>query len=190
MGIKYGELVTSTQAKIESDVDFQNTLIDLSDDDKAIAVSAKQEELINAELEAIEQKATKAEEIAKNQKIRAEKAEAEAKKPKVAAPKTEGVTVQDVVALRDVHEADVNWLVEEAKLRGKSVLEMKADPYTQIILKTRAEERKTADATSTSSSRKSQVKTGDLLKKAEKGELAEDEMAEAAKLSVANMFGK
>lgn len=63
--------------------------------------------------------------------------------------KADGLTAKDVVALRDVHEEDVDYLLEEAKLRGKSVSELKADPYMKIILKTKAEERKTAEATQT-----------------------------------------
>lgn len=194
MTIKYSDLVASTQEKIDSDVDFQNTLVDLSDDDKNQAIADKQQELLDSELAALEAKAVKAEEIASNQKIRAEKAEALAKGPKLEkeTPKNESVSIQDVVALRDVHEADVDWLVQEAKLRNKTVLEMKADPYTKIILQTRAEERKTAEATNTGSGRKTNSRSDEatLIKKAEGSKLSDDEMPSAAKSIINEVFGK
>lgn len=197
MTMKYGELVASVQAKIDSDTEFQNTLAGLSDDDKVQAVAVKQEELLDAEISALEAKATKAEEIATNQKIRAEKAEAEAKKPKeTETPKNESLTATDVVALRDVHEEDVGYLLGEAKLRNKSISELKADPYIKIILQTKAEERKTAAAINTGSSRKSTSvsKPSDLAKKAinylETGGVSPEERQEAARAVIDEVFGK
>lgn len=145
----------------------------------------------NSELE-------KAKEIAENQRIRAEKAERELKalkKPVQAekeTPKNEGLSIRDVVALRDMHEEDALWLAEEAKLRGKTVSEMKADSYTQIILKAKADERKTAEATNTGSSRKSNSKTTSesLVRKAYEDKLEPEEMPEASKSVIADMFKK
>lgn len=149
------------------------------------------------EVDDAEARIQKAEEIARNQKIRAEKAEQELKAlkktpPKVEetiTPKSDGLTAKDVIALRDVHEEDVDYLLDEAKLRNKSVAELKKDPYMKIILQTRAEERKTAEATATSSNRQSSSKSKgeDLLKRAVENKLSPDEMREAAKAMIASM---
>jgi len=111
--------------------------------------------------EDVAEKLTKAEELARNQKIRAEKAEKELKRLK-ALPKIEparsvdsSMSVKDIVALRDIHEEDVDYLLDEAKLRGKAVSELKKDPYMQIVLKARAEERNTAEATNTGKAKRS-----------------------------------
>lgn len=101
----------------------------------------------------------KAEEIAKNQEIRAKKAEKELKalKEKLQekdTPKSNGLSAKDILAIRDLHEEDAEYLIGEAELRGKTVAEMKKDPYMSIILKTKAEERKTAEATNISGSKR------------------------------------
>lgn len=64
------------EEKINSDTDFQATLEDMSEEDKSQAIADKSKELIDAEY-------SKAEELANNQKIRAEKAEALAKQLKI-----------------------------------------------------------------------------------------------------------
>ena len=61
-------------------------------------------------------------------------------------------------------------------------------PEFKALLQVNTEERRTAEATSTASTRKSSKSDGDnLLKKAEKNELAPEEMAEAAKAIIASM---
>lgn len=115
--------------------------------------------------EQLKEKLTKAEELAANQKIRAEKAEKalKAKPATKETPKSEGLTAKDIVSLRDVHEDDVDYLLEEAKLRGKTVQELKKDPYVKIILKTKAEERASALAASTESKRGTKQEGGETI---------------------------
>lgn len=58
-----------------------------------------------------------------------------------------GLTPKDVIAIRDLHEADLEFLMEEAKLRNQSIAEVKANPYIQNTLRVMAEERKSAQVT-------------------------------------------
>ena len=63
--------------------------------------------------------------------------------------KSDSLTFKDVIAARDLHEADVDFVMSEAKLRNLSFAEAKAMPYIQNTLKIMAEERQTATATQT-----------------------------------------
>ncbi len=191
----YSDLVASTQEVIDSDIDFQNSIVDLSDEDKIAAISVKQEELINAEIETTNLKLSEAEKSYNNQKIRAEKAEAEAKKPKTETqtPKTEDKDLSgtDLYALMEakVQKVDLPLVKTTAKALGLPIDEALNHPVLKTILKNAEEERRTAEAVNTGSSRKANTKvSGDLVKKAEKGELADEEMAEASKTVLAQMF--
>ena len=189
----YSDLVASTQEKLDSDVDFQASLEGLTEEDKTNALEAKRQELLDAEVSQLAEladKATKAEEIARNQKIRAEKAEAEAKKPKKEDRKEDNLSIKDWKALQDVPEEDIDEVIDFAKYKGVSIAEAKANPVVQTILKTRQEERKTAQATATSQSRKTSVKTGanELVKRASEYSLNPDEMKEAAAAVIAELF--
>lgn len=121
----------------------------------------------------------KAEEVAKNQKIRAEKAEKELKalKSTPPEPKVEGLSAKDILALRDVHEDDVDYILEEAKIRNKSISELRKDPYLQIILKAKAEERASAQASNTGVTRRAEDKLSDdkILSDFNKGIVPESE---------------
>ncbi len=147
-----------------------------------------------ADMTALKEKLLKAEELAKNQKIRAEKAEAEAKKLKVVQPKeTEtpkneksDYTLQDIRALSDVHDEDVEEVVRIAKLYNITISEAKKLPLTQTLLKQKTEERTTAQATNTGGGRRgtSKVTGEDLLEKFNQGQVPEkdediDKMIEA-----------
>src|SRR3990167_8840786 len=115
--------LASIEEKINSDTDFQATLADLSDEDKETAITEKRTELIDAEL-------AKEAELATNYKVRAEKAEALAKQLKIKpedkpeAPTTPELSLKDIRALQDVHDDDVDELVEYAKFKGVSVAEI------------------------------------------------------------------
>lgn len=100
-----------------------------------------------------------------------------------------GLTAKDVVALRDVHEEDVDYLLEEAKLRGKSVSELKADPYMKIILKTKAEERQTALATQTKQTGRTSATKNNVEKIMENFEqgIVPDDPEEFAKARMAHL---
>lgn len=151
-----GNLDTLVQEKIDSDADFQATLTDLSDEDKEAVISEKKEEIIKQEFSALFEKAKKAEEIAKNQEIRAKKAEAEAKKPKEKeTPKNESsLSLKDLRALQNVHDDDVEKVEKWAKAEGISIAEAVKDPIMQQYFKVRNEERQTANATNVAPARR------------------------------------
>lgn len=140
------DVKTLVDTKISEDAEFQATLADMSQEDADQAIAEKREELIAAEF-------AKAEELAANQKIRAEKAEALAKQLKIKpeekpeTPKTPALDLKDIRALQDVHDDDVDELIEYAKFKGVSVAEVKKLPVIQAHLKVKAEERTTAAAT-------------------------------------------
>ena len=102
----------------------------------------------------------------------------------------QGLDFRDIRALQDVPDEDVDEVMEYAKFKGMSIVEAKKSPVIQNLLKSRAEERTTAQATNTAVTRNgSKVSyTDNVLKKLEKQEdMSGDEMAEAAKSVVAAM---
>ena len=117
----------------------------------------------------------KAKELAENYKVRAEKAEALAKslKPKVEekeTPKNE-MSLKDIRALQDVHDDDVDFVVNWAKANNKTIAEARKDKDVQYVLSGHAEERKTAEAANVGTGRKAVSKTSgdDLLQEAMSG---------------------
>jgi hypothetical protein len=129
---------------------------------------------------------TKAQEIAENQRIRAEKAEAKLKKLKQAQPansetetptNSDGLSTMDVLSLVDVPKEDREYLADEAKDRGKSISELLKDPYMKVVLQAKAEERTTAEATNTVTTKKGTRRDSDatLLDNFEKGIVPESQ---------------
>lgn len=100
-------------------------------------------------------------------------------------PKNENMSLKDIRALADVSDEDVDDVIEYAKFKNISIAEAKKSPVIQNILKTKTEERRTAEATSTATThRKSGQSTEDkILGNFEKGELptTEDDSAALAK---------
>ena len=171
------EIHALVEKKLSEDTDFQATLADMSEEDQAQAIADKKTELIDAEY-------SKAEELANNQKIRAEKAEALAKQLKIKpeekpeSPKTpEPMSLKDIRALQDVHDDDVDEVVEYAKFKGVSIAEAKKSPVIQAHLRTKEEERATAQATNTGGGKKTTSKNTPeaILERAESGQLPEDD---------------
>ena len=154
------EIDALVQSKIDLDTEFQAPLETLSQEEADQAIAEKKSELIKAEFTSLSEKTSKADELAKNYKIRAEKAEAAAKQPKgePETPKTSAMDLKDIRALQDVHDDDVDEVVEYAKFKGVSVAEVKKSPVIQAHLRTREEERKTAVATNTGPSGKGSSK--------------------------------
>ena len=181
MLINNGELNTLIQEKLDADTDFQDSLVDLSDEDKQTAIDAKQQELLEAETLALKEKADKAlkaEELAKNYKVRAEKAEALAKKSKGDdTPKKSDYSLQDIRALADVHDEDVDDVTEYAKFKNISVAEAKKTPMIQTLLKDKEENRKSAQAANTGGGRRgATTPTHDqVLKDFADGKVSEDD---------------
>jgi len=147
-----------------------------------------------------DERARKAEEVANNQKIRAEKAESELKALK--AKQTETVTpttteenptptngvmgLKDIRALQDVPDEDVDEVIEYAKFKGVPVAEAKTDPVVQNILSTRKEERASAEAANTKQTRRTNSKTSEeaLLNAHATGNLKEEDMEAAARARI------
>ena len=126
----------------------------------------------------------KAQELAKNYRIRAEKAETLAKQLKKPeekeAPKTSEkpeYSLQDIRALQDVHDDDVDEVVEFAKFKGISITEAKKSLTVQNLLNAKKEERKTAEATNVGGSRKGSSKSTaeEIHEKAMSGQVPESD---------------
>ena len=143
----------------------------------------------------------KAQELADNYKIRAEKAEKEAKKvseepretetpikpPEEKGTPTTPYSLQDIRALNNVHDEDVERVEKFAKGENVSIAEALKNDDLKAILRNRDELRKTADATNTGGGKRATSKTTgkELLRKLEKGEFPEsdediDKLAEAS----------
>ena len=110
-----------------------------------------------------EEKAAEAEKNAKafeDQKKRAEKAEAKLKEQKPATKNGDELSSKDVLALSSAgitDEEDIEILQKAAKLNGTTIGAALKDSVVVGILKGNQEERKTATASSTGSSRRTQV---------------------------------
>src|SRR3990167_5530170 len=91
--------------------------------------------------------------------------------------KSEPLSLKDIRALQDVHDDDVDEVVEFAKFKGISITEAKKLPAVQALLSTKKEERTTAEATNTGKSGKSSSKNTyeAILERAESGQLPEDD---------------
>lgn len=128
-------------------------------------------------VEELKARLAKSEELATNYKVRAEKAEKKAKETPVVEPKPEnGLSIKDWKALQDVHDDDVEEVVEWAKFKKITVAEAKKSPHIVTLLKEKQEQRKTAAATNTGPARRGSVKVSDeeVVEKAQKGQLPED----------------
>ncbi len=109
--------------------------------------------------------------------------------------KPSGMDFRDVRALQDVHDEDIDEVMEFAKFKGISVAEAKKLPVVQTLLRTHAEERATAMAASTNSSKRSSKSgsSGDILKRAESSEgesMSAEERQEAVKAMIERMKTK
>lgn len=180
--------------KIESDTDFQETLLTLSDDEREEALTTKRQEVLSNEFASLSlkaQEAEKAKELAENYKIRAEKAEKEKGSSKGA---TETLTPKDFLALTEqkVTSEDFDEVMRVAGLLGKPVAEALNDSVLKTILKTRQEERATALATQTGGgNRGSRGATPEvLLQKAQSGEVGEDDIEKLTQARMAQRSGK
>lgn len=183
--------------KIEGDADFQATIAELPDDEKAQAIETKRKEVLTQEFSGLKEKAdklTKAEELAENYKIRAEKAEKAAKGNDAAAPqKTDDLSTKDLYVLIEakVPPEDVSVVTEYAELKKISVADALKKPIVLALLKEKAEERETANATFTGRSRAAPAKVSnqDILNQARRGTLPESD-ADIAKLAEAELEAK
>nr|AKH46955.1 hypothetical protein [uncultured marine virus] len=125
---------------------------------------------------------SKAQEIANNQRIRAEKAEAKLKKLSGTSTETEtpkkdsDYSLKDIRALNDVHDDEVDELAEFAKFKGITIAEAKKTPTMKNLLHTRKEERATAEASSTGTTKKGTRRDSDddVLSNFDKGKAVDE----------------
>ena len=105
--------------------------------------------------------------------------------------KSENLSLKDIRALQDVHDDDVDQITDYAKFKGVSVAEAKKLPEMQSLLRTKEEERKTAQATNTGGGRKgsSKVTGEDLIERAMSGQLPESD-EDIVKLAEARLAQK
>lgn len=140
------------------------------------------------DIEELKGKLLKAEEVAKNQKIRAEKAEKENKNLKTSGSKTFEPSASDIFAIvsAKVSEEDFPEVLKFAQFQGVSVSEALKDPIVKTLLQAKEENRRTTEATNVSSNRRSVTKVTDetLVQASINGELPESE-ADIARLALA-----
>jgi len=145
----------------------------------------------NQEVEESNEELTKAQEIAKNQRIRAEKAEAELKALKKPQPKEEEVEKEtpknekypykEIIAFRGLSEEEAGFLEEESDRLNKVPSELRKDPYFKFSLEKMREEKETAEATNTKTTKsgKRRDSSAEILSNFEKGIV--DDTPEGAK---------
>jgi hypothetical protein len=87
-----------------------------------------------------------------------------------------GLSIKDAKAIQDIHEDDVEDVVEWAKFKKISIAEAKKSDHIKTLLKEKEEQRKTAAASNTGIARRSSVKLSDaeVVERASKGEFPED----------------
>lgn len=175
---------------MENDKEFEETLN--TDEEETSKNDEEQEE--EQEEEQTDEELIKAQELAKNQKIRAEKAEAELKKLKSEkeTPKNEdGYSFKDQKALLSVDEEDIERVEKFCKSEGLTPSEALKNEDLQAILESRAEKRKTAEASNTGGSRRSSNKMSDekLIENFEKG-IVSDKQENIDRLVKARMAQK
>lgn len=136
-----------------------------------------------------EAKIKKAEEIALNQKIRAEKAEKELKALKNTPKEKETPTnitkdIKDLRALQDIEDDEaVEELVSFAEFKKIPIHEAKRHPVMQNYLKVHAEEKATAEATSMNTGRgrvNSQTSDQTLIDQVNQGTIRDEDIEKAA----------
>ncbi len=163
----FGSLDASVQEKIDADTDFQSTLTDLTDEEKESAIKDKKAELLDEEIKALGDKAsklTKAEEIAENQRIRAEKAEGKLKNKPAAGDTAKNeaeLSPKDTIALigaKVTDPEDIDEVIEYAQFKKISIADALKSNVIKTSLAEKEEKRKTAEATSTGNQRRSNTK--------------------------------
>lgn len=117
------------------------------------------------------------------QKIKHRK-EAEELRTKITPPATatptgnSDLSSKDIIAITkaNIHEDDLDEVVDYAKYKKISISEALKAGVIKTMLKDKEEQRKTAQATATTSPRRSSVKTSDeeIVNKMDQGELPED----------------
>jgi len=147
----------------------------------------EQQDALEPETDVVDTELSKAQQLAINYKIRAEKAERALKqKPTEKESPLTDMSWKDVRALHDVPDEDIDEVIEFAKFKGIPVAEAKKSSVMQTLLKTKAEERASAQAASVSTNRRGTrtESSDDILNRFEKGIVSDtdediDKLAEA-----------
>lgn len=162
-------------------IEDEGVTIDTSTDTTDDGADGGEEESV----EQLRDRLKKAEELAHNQKVRAEKAESKLKKggdPKreekaIPSKDAEGLSNSDMFALvkANIAEEDIDEVRDYANLKKISISEALRASFVQGLLAEKAEQRRTAEATNTGTSRRASTKTTEqLLSDAEGGNLPDD----------------
>ena len=187
------ELDAVVQARVDKDADFQATLAGLTEEERTTKIAEKKQEELDIELSSIRERATKAEkaeEIAKDQRKRAEEAESKLKGSKSESQ----LSPKDYLALTEnkISSEDFDDVLNYSKFIGKSVVETLKDKTMKTILQTRAEERRTAEATQTQGrgGTSSKVSPDAIIEEASKKGLVPDDAMGISELAEARMAKK
>lgn len=183
-------LDTLVQETIEADTEFQDSLVDMSDEDKETAVTEKTVEVRELQFKTLGEESAKNKKDYEETKVRAEKAENSNKKEKKPAEKDDqpviGTSLKDMRALNDaeVHEDDLEEVESYAKFKKISIAEALKDKTLKTILSEKTEERKTADATNTGKAKpgNKKVSGAELQKNLSEGKVPEKGSVEAETL--------
>lgn len=146
------------EGKINGDTEFQASLENLGDDEKATLIEAKKVELLKTEAPTWFENASKHEKAYNDTKTRAEKAEAALKDKKPPVDKKAddaSMSTKDFYALNkaNVPEEDVDDVLEYAKFKGISVQDALKSSVVKATLAEKSETRRTAQATNTKGTR-------------------------------------
>lgn len=187
MSESLGALDTLIQEKLEADVEFQASIVDLEEADRESALQSKRAELINVTFAEMQEEARKKAELAENYKTRAEKAEKN--KGTTKPQESQDLSTKDIYSLMQaqVPEEDIDEVLKASKLLGKTIQEALKDPVVSAILKRNEEYRRTAQA-SNAGKAKAGAKTptpDEILRQASEGKIPEKGSKEAEMLFLA-----
>lgn len=107
--------------------------------------------------------------------------------------KSPSMDLKDIRALQDVHDDDIEEVIEFSKYKKISVAEAKRHPAVQSLLKVRSEERASALAASTTTSKRGSKANSseNILNKVKNQEdMSDEEMQMAVQATIAQIKGK
>lgn len=106
--------------------------------------------------------------------------------------KSPSMDLKDIRALQDVHDDDIEEVIEFSKYKKISVAEAKRHPAVQSLLKVRSEERASALAASTQVSRRNKANSSEtvLTKVKNQEDMSEEEMQMAVQATLAELKKK
>lgn len=180
------ELLDSTNQSSEEDVNTTEEVVETSTEESVADTETESTESEYTEREKrLFARAKKAEELVKKLKASAPV------KPN-AAPSANGIPpVKDLIALSKVDPEDVDDVVEYAKFKNIPISQALKTNIVKTLLAEKAEERKTAQATSTGSQKRGNTVVSEekLLERASSGDMPEND-ADIQRLISARMLSK